>query len=167
MTASVAREPPVYRVSSNRLLYSSLTTPSTATFNLFRPIPLRRDHNIDITPKKVEQGQHLTHRLLGIRRIQKAVELARRGSKATNEFSLTQVAGLHGFLRFQRQAVKQEVVQITGILIVLEDGVDVDGVYFGPIWLGRFVEPKRLIFDSLGRGQRRTGGTCKGRRTVT
>ena len=29
-------------------------------------------------------------------------------------------------------------------------------VYFGPIWLGRFVEPKRLIFDSLGRGQRRT-----------
>ena len=24
-----------------------------------------------------------------------------------------------------------------------------------------------LIFDSLGRGQRRTGGTCKGRRTVT
>ena len=40
-------------------------------------------------------------------------------------------------------------------------------VYFGPIWLGRFVEPKRLIFDSLGRGQRRTGGTCKGRRTVT
>ncbi len=40
-------------------------------------------------------------------------------------------------------------------------------VYFGPIWLGRFVEPKRLIFDSLGRGKRRTGGTCKGRRTVT
>ena len=40
-------------------------------------------------------------------------------------------------------------------------------VYFGPIWLGRFVESKRLIFDSLGRGQRRTGGTCKGRRTVT
>ena len=33
--------------------------------------------------------------------------------------------------------------------------------------LGRFVEPKRLIFDSLGRGQRRTGGTCKGRRTVS
>ena len=105
-----------------------LTTPATATFNLFRPIPPRRDHNIDITPKKVEQSQHLTHRLLGIRRIQKAVELARRGSKATNEFSLTQVAGLHGFLRFQRQAVKQEVVQITGILIVLEDGVEVDGV---------------------------------------
>ena len=40
-------------------------------------------------------------------------------------------------------------------------------VYFGPIWLGRFVEPKRLIFDSLGRGKRRTGGTYKGRRTVT
>jgi transposase InsO family protein len=40
-------------------------------------------------------------------------------------------------------------------------------VYFGPIWLGRFIEPKRLILDSLGRGARRTGGTCKGRRTVT
>ena len=40
-------------------------------------------------------------------------------------------------------------------------------VYFGPIWLGRFVEPKGLIFDSLGRGKRRTGGTYKGRRTVT
>ena len=40
-------------------------------------------------------------------------------------------------------------------------------VYFGPVWLGRFVEPKRLILDSLGRGTRRTGGTCKGRRTVT
>ena len=40
-------------------------------------------------------------------------------------------------------------------------------VYFGPIWLGRFVEPKHLIFDSLGRGKRRTGGTYKGRRTVT
>lgn len=39
-------------------------------------------------------------------------------------------------------------------------------VYFGPIWLGRFVEPKGLIFDSLGRGKRRTGGTYKGRRTV-
>ena len=31
----------------------------------------------------------------------------------------------------------------------------------------RFVAPKRLIFDSLGRGTRRTGGTCEGRRTVT
>jgi putative transposase len=40
-------------------------------------------------------------------------------------------------------------------------------VYFGPIWLGRFVEPKNRIFDSLGRGKRRTGGTCKGWRTVT
>jgi len=40
-------------------------------------------------------------------------------------------------------------------------------VYFGPIWLGRFVEPKGLIFDSRGRGKRRTGGTYKGRRTVT
>ena len=40
-------------------------------------------------------------------------------------------------------------------------------VYFGPIWLGRFVEPKHRIFDSLGRGKRRTGGTYKGRRTVT
>ena len=39
-------------------------------------------------------------------------------------------------------------------------------VYFGPIWLGRFVESKRRIFDSLGRGKRQTGGTCKGRRTV-
>lgn len=39
-------------------------------------------------------------------------------------------------------------------------------VYFGPIWLGRFVEPKRRIFDSLGRGKRQTGGTCIGRRTV-
>ena len=38
-------------------------------------------------------------------------------------------------------------------------------VYFGPIWLGRFVEPKYRIFDSLGRGKRRTGGTYKGRRT--
>ena len=40
-------------------------------------------------------------------------------------------------------------------------------VYFGPIWLGRFVELKHRIFDSLGRGKRRTGGTYKGRRTVT
>ena len=40
-------------------------------------------------------------------------------------------------------------------------------IYFGPIWLGRFVEPKHRIFDSLGRGKRRTGGTYKGRRTVT
>jgi len=40
-------------------------------------------------------------------------------------------------------------------------------VYFGPIWLGRFVEPKGLILDSLGRGTRTTGGTYKGRRTVT
>ena len=39
-------------------------------------------------------------------------------------------------------------------------------VYFGPVWLGRFVEPKRLIFDSLGRGKRRTGGTHQRRRTV-
>ena len=39
-------------------------------------------------------------------------------------------------------------------------------VYFGPIWLGRFVEPKGLIFDSQGRVKRRTGGTHKGRRTV-
>jgi transposase InsO family protein len=39
-------------------------------------------------------------------------------------------------------------------------------VYFGPIWLGRFIEPKRLIVDSLGRGKRTTGGTYKGRRTV-
>ena len=28
-------------------------------------------------------------------------------------------------------------------------------VYFGPIWLGRFVEPKHRIFDSLGRGEKK------------
>ena len=36
-------------------------------------------------------------------------------------------------------------------------------VYFGPIWLGRFVEPKSLIFDSQGRVKRRTGGTMVSR----
>jgi putative transposase len=39
-------------------------------------------------------------------------------------------------------------------------------VYFGPIWLGRFIEQKRLIVDSPNNGKRRQGGTCKGRRTV-
>lgn len=36
-------------------------------------------------------------------------------------------------------------------------------VYFGPIWLGRFVEAKLRIFDNLGRPQRRRGGNHKGR----
>ena len=36
-------------------------------------------------------------------------------------------------------------------------------VYFGPIWLGRFVEAKLRIFDNLGRGKRRRGGNHKGR----
>lgn len=37
-------------------------------------------------------------------------------------------------------------------------------VYFGPIWLGRFVEAKRRIFDHLGRAKRRRGGNHKGRK---
>lgn len=39
-------------------------------------------------------------------------------------------------------------------------------VYFGPIWLGRFIEQKRLIVDSPNNGKRRQGSTAKGRRTV-
>lgn len=39
-------------------------------------------------------------------------------------------------------------------------------VYFGPIWLGRFIEQKRLTVDSPNNGKRRQGGTAKGRRTV-
>ena len=39
-------------------------------------------------------------------------------------------------------------------------------VYFGPIWLGRFLEHKRLIVDSPNPGRRRQGGSAKGRRTV-
>jgi putative transposase len=37
-------------------------------------------------------------------------------------------------------------------------------VYFGPVWLGRFVERKLRIFDNLGRPQRRRGGNFKGRK---
>lgn len=37
-------------------------------------------------------------------------------------------------------------------------------VYFGPVWLGRFVERKLRIFDNLGRPQRRRGGNYKGRK---
>jgi hypothetical protein len=40
-------------------------------------------------------------------------------------------------------------------------------VYFGPVWLGRFVEAKLRIFDNLGRPKRRRGGNHKGRKTVT
>jgi len=42
-------------------------------------------------------------------------------------------------------------------------------VYFGPVWLGHFFEPKRLLIDSPDPGRRsrkRSGGTYKGRRTV-
>jgi putative transposase len=39
-------------------------------------------------------------------------------------------------------------------------------VYFGLIWLGRFIEKKRLIVDSPHPGKRRQGGSAKGRRTV-
>jgi transposase InsO family protein len=34
-------------------------------------------------------------------------------------------------------------------------------VYFGPVWLGRFLEAKRCIMDSRGRTQRRTGDNPK------
>jgi transposase InsO family protein len=39
-------------------------------------------------------------------------------------------------------------------------------VYFGPIWLGRFIEHKRLIIDAPHPGRKRRGGSAKGRRTV-
>lgn len=39
-------------------------------------------------------------------------------------------------------------------------------VYFGPVWLGRFIEPKRRIVDSRGREKRRRGGNHKGPKTV-
>lgn len=39
-------------------------------------------------------------------------------------------------------------------------------VYFGPIWLGHFIERKGLIVDSPYPGRNRQGGTYKGRRTV-
>jgi transposase InsO family protein len=39
-------------------------------------------------------------------------------------------------------------------------------VYFGPIWLGRFIEYKRLIIDAPHPGRKRRGGSAKGRRTV-
>lgn len=35
--------------------------------------------------------------------------------------------------------------------------------YFGPIWLGRFIEAKLRIFDNLGRPKRRRGGNYKGK----
>jgi len=34
-------------------------------------------------------------------------------------------------------------------------------VYFGPVWLGRFIEAKRCIVDSRGRDKRRSGGNYK------
>ncbi len=34
-------------------------------------------------------------------------------------------------------------------------------VYFGPVWLGRFIEDKRRIIDSKGHEKRRTGGNHK------
>lgn len=34
-------------------------------------------------------------------------------------------------------------------------------VYFGPVWLGRFIEAKRRIIDSRGREKRRRGGNFK------
>ena len=37
-------------------------------------------------------------------------------------------------------------------------------VYFGPVWLGRFVESKMRIFDNLGRAKRRKGGNFKGKK---
>jgi putative transposase len=37
-------------------------------------------------------------------------------------------------------------------------------VYFGPIWLGRFVEAKLRIVDAQGRTKRRDGDNNKGRR---
>ena len=37
-------------------------------------------------------------------------------------------------------------------------------VYFGPVWLGRFVESKMRIFDNLGRAKRRRGGNFKGKK---
>lgn len=41
-------------------------------------------------------------------------------------------------------------------------------VYFGPVWLGRFIEAKGIIVDAKGpAGRRHQGGTMKGRRTVT
>ena len=36
-------------------------------------------------------------------------------------------------------------------------------VYFGPIWLGHFVEPKLRIIDRDNREKRRKGGNNKGR----
>ncbi len=36
-------------------------------------------------------------------------------------------------------------------------------VYFGPVWLGRFLEAKRRIVDSRGREKRRSGGNHKKR----
>lgn len=39
-------------------------------------------------------------------------------------------------------------------------------VYFGPIWLGRFIEHKRLIVHSPHPDKSRRGGSRKGRRTV-
>ena len=39
-------------------------------------------------------------------------------------------------------------------------------VYFGPIWLGHFIERTGLIVDSPHPGTKRQGGTYKGRRTV-
>lgn len=36
-------------------------------------------------------------------------------------------------------------------------------VFFGPVWLGRFVEEQLQIIDAQGRGKRRSGGNHKGR----
>ena len=79
----------------------------------------------------------------------------------------TRLVSTNGGIRWYADRVPVSRL-LAGYLVGLEE-IDhgLFDVYFGPVWLGRFVEPKRLIFDSLGRGTRRTGGTCKGRRTVT
>ena len=41
-------------------------------------------------------------------------------------------------------------------------------VYFGPVWLGRFIERKNVIIDAKGpAGQRHGGGSIKGGHSVT
>jgi len=88
---------------------------------------LRAHDELYVAIQHLEEAEQLVDRLPVVRLIQQSVELRRGGSEPTDDLALGQRRGGDALLGFERQPIHEQIAQGVGILVVLENVLDVDG----------------------------------------
>jgi hypothetical protein len=102
---------------------------SSATMSPWKPHRLRtvRSHDeFDVAIEHVKQIKHLINRFLVVGLIEDPIELGRGGAEPTNDLTFRQRAHFDPPLCLERQPVEKKITQVAGILVVLENLLDVN-----------------------------------------